>query len=312
MHRRAQFLTRLMVAIAAAWSWTGSSWGEDSAGGAAIAADKPAVMRLARDEEGQPVSLDTAIIRMVGKDAAGAEISVALVGAIHIAEPSYYEQLNEEFGNYDVVLYELVAPQGTKVPRGGGARGGHPISMLQGGMQQMLGLASQLEEVDYQRDHFVHADMTPEQMAETMRDRGEDFLTMFMQMMGRSLAEQSRRQAQAQLNGEPTESGGDMELMMALLSGNRNGRLKHLLAEQFEDIDGSLSLLEGPNGSTLISERNKVALDVLRDQLDAGQRNIAIFYGAGHLPDMYERLVDDFQFTLGEIEWVPAWDLSGK
>lgn len=303
--------SRLLMALATLWGCASDATAQVSTSEAAVA-DKPTFIRLDRDEDGRPVSLDTAIIRLVGKDVTGAEVHVALVGAIHIAEPSYYEQLNDEFGNYEAVLYELVAPPGTKVPRGGGQRDAHPISMLQGGMQQMLGLASQLEEVDYQREHFVHADMTPEQMADSMRERGEDFLTMFFQMLGRSIAEQSRRQAAAQVRGEPQQSGGDLELMMTLLSGNRSGRLKHLLAEQFEDLEGSLAMMEGPDGSTLITERNKVALEVLRAQIAAGQRNLAIFYGAGHLPDMYQRLLDDFDFAHDSTEWVPAWDLSNK
>ena len=62
------------------------------------------------------------------------------------------------------------------------------------------------------------------------------------------------------------------------------------MAETFEDLQGSLLAIEGPEGSTIVSQRNKVALDVLRKALAAGKTKIAIFYGAGHMPDMEQRL----------------------
>ena len=58
--------------------------------------------------------------------------------------------------------------------------------------------------------------------------------------------------------------------------------------------------MEGPKGSTLISGRNKVALDVLRKEIAAGKKKIAIFYGAGHMPDFQKRLRDDFGDEAGQ------------
>ena len=42
---------------------------------------------------------------------------VDLIGAIHIGDKAYYQQLNKDFSAYDALLYELVAPQGTRVPK---------------------------------------------------------------------------------------------------------------------------------------------------------------------------------------------------
>ena len=61
---------------------------------------------------------------------------------------------------------------------------------------------------------------------------------------------------------------------------------KLILAEEFADLGGVMAIYEGPNGSTLVTERNKKALDVLRAQLAAGKKRLAIFYGAGHMSDM--------------------------
>ncbi len=68
----------------------------------------------------------------------------------------------------------------------------------------------------------------------------------------------------------------------------------------------------GPEGSTLITVRNKRALEVLRQQQAAGKRKLGIFYGAGHLSDMHERLVEEFGLTPIGIVWLEAWDLRAK
>ena len=66
------------------------------------------------------------------------------------------------------------------------------------------------------------------------------------------------------------------------------------LAQQFENVETLMVGFNGPDGSTLITERNKVALAVLADELKKGRTQIGVFYGAGHLSDMQERLADDF------------------
>jgi hypothetical protein len=85
------------------------------------------------------------------------------------------------------------------------------------------------------------------------------------------------------------------------------------MAEQFEDLDGMMAAVEGPEGSTLISERNKVALAELPRQIAAGKQHIAIFYGAAHLPDMQRRLQgDEFGMQRTGERWLTAWNLAEK
>lgn len=66
--------------------------------------------------------------------------------------------------------------------------------------------------------------------------------------------------------------------------------------------------MESGDGTVIVSERNKVALRVLQQQIKAGKQHLAIFYGAAHLPDMEKRLLA-MGFTLQKDEWVTAWDL---
>ena len=71
---------------------------------------------------------------------------------------------------------------------------------------------------------------------------------------------------------------------------DRARRLKILLAKQFEGMESLMLAFSGTEGSTLITERNNRALDVLEEQLDDGQERLAIFYGAGHLGEMKDQI----------------------
>ena len=65
----------------------------------------------------------------------------------------------------------------------------------------------------------------------------------------------------------------------------------------------------GEEGSTLITDRNAAALTVLRREIAAGRRRIAIFYGAAHMDDFDQRLQEDFGLQPRETVWLEAWDL---
>jgi hypothetical protein len=103
----------------------------------------------------------------------------------------------------------------------------------------------------------------------------------------------------------------DIRLVMALLDKNRAMALKRVLAEDFLDMEGSIQAIEGPKGSAIIADRNKAALKVLRKQIDAGRKKIAIFYGAGHMADFQDRLRDEFGLAPISTRWLVAWNLKG-
>jgi hypothetical protein len=269
-------------------------------------ADTDNFIRLVRDDKKTPRSMDTAIVTYVPADDAHPGLTVDLIGAVHVGEREYYDQLNSEFEKYDALLYELVAPDDDNVPKAGrGTSNAHPIGLLQNSMKDMLELDHQLSRVKYDRPNFVHADMSPTEFAETMASRDESLTKMFFRMMGQGIAQQSKQQAR---NGRTAEA----DMMAALFSKERAVMLKRVMAEQFGDLESAMAGLDGPEGSTIITERNKVALEVLQEQIDAGKKKIGIFYGAGHLKDMEERLLKDFKLKRGETRWITAWDLRTK
>ena len=84
------------------------------------------------------------------------------MGAIHIGDKTYYEELNRRFRRYDAVLYELVAPREANVPQPGQCPG-TAVGGVQVGMKSLLALAFQLDCIDYAAKNMVHADMSPEE-----------------------------------------------------------------------------------------------------------------------------------------------------
>lgn len=258
-------------------------------------------VRLAKDSAGKPRALQTASVRYRGK-VDGRPVVVDLIGAVHVGDTKYYQQLNKQFRQYDALLYELVAPEGTVIQPGDADRPGSAIGALQNGMSSMLELEHQLAKVDYTRPNFVHADMSPEQFGATMKDRGESFLQMYFRMMGQGIAFQSEQASE----GESV----DMEIIMAFLSNDRARRLKIAFASQMQHLEALLGGFGGADGSTIITERNKAAFVVLRREIDAGKQKLGVFYGAGHLSDMDQRLREDFGLLPEEISWLDAWNLA--
>ena len=277
-----------------------------------------------------PQSLDTSIIRFVPTDEklAKAGVTVDLIGAIHIGDQAYFQQLDKSFKQYDALLYEMVAekdetggapqrwedrdqpgtgtaqaPRKTAVSEEKSFEAGMTvIGGMQLGAKDMLGLAFQLDGINYNATNMVHADMSPEEFAQKMKDRGESFFTMFMQLFMQGLAQQ-----------RANKQGGasDVALLFAFFSSDRELALKRVLAKQFAEVD-ILDMLGGEKGSTIITERNLIALDVLSEQLAKGKKRIGIFYGAGHLGDMSRRLVSDFGMKFTGEKWVEAWNLRSK
>jgi hypothetical protein len=253
-------------------------------------------IRLLKDAQGEPQAMQTAIVHFVPAKAGDRPgLSVDLIGAVHVGEKPYYDQLNKAFTKYDALLFELVADKDV-VPKAG-EKSRSPISGIQTAMKEFLDLDFQLDDIDYTKKNFVHADMSPDEMAKSMKDRGESIWTILLRMMAAGIAQQGNNNA------------SDFDLITALFDKHRAIQMKRFMADQMENMDGMMVAFEGPNGSTLITERNKAALKVLAEEIKAGKKKLAIFYGAGHLSDMEKRLVSDFGLKRADEQWLDAWNL---
>lgn len=314
-------------------------------------AASPDFIRFHEDDKG--AQLQTAIGTY--RNAAG--VTVELIGAVHIADPHYYDVLNHRFTKLDALLYEMVgeplepvagaespdppalepppapkpaaanedplvtglrlladvlaesrkpernvapkaAPDG-EAPAEQAARDRmnwlHPLYLT---MKHTLKLESQMEGIDYTKKNFVHADMTAREFAAMQEDRGEGFLMLWL------------RTVQAQLeHPEITENTpGLMKILEILCRPDSPTELKRLLGRMFDQVEKLMAGMEAGNGSVIVTERNKVALKVLTEEIAKGRKRLGIFYGAAHLADMEQRLLA-MGFQREKLEWVTAWDL---
>ncbi|MFC3193004.1 hypothetical protein ACFODZ_02000 [Marinicella sediminis] len=256
---------------------------------------EPEFIRLVETSEHK--ALQVSVVRYQPRT--GGELIVDLVGAVHVGDRQYYQDLNRLFQNYDAVLYELVAPEGTYIPKGG-VENKSLLSNIQSTMKDVLGLSFQMEEIDYTQQHFVHADFTPEEFSKSMDEKGESVFSIIFNLWRAGLTQQ--------LSGQSGTS--DFDLMMALFADDRQNALKSLMARELANSEGMMKALEGPEGSTLVAERNKKALTVLKREMANNHKSFAIFYGAAHLPDFHQRLISDFDLVPVSTQWVDAWKLK--
>ncbi|HLU40208.1 MAG TPA: hypothetical protein VK081_12550 [Planctomycetota bacterium] len=252
--------------------------------------------------------LEVAIVRYADRER---DLVVDLVSAVHVGEGEYYAELGRRFPTYDAVLYELVAPEGTR-PDPEKADGFNPVSMLQRGLQRVLDLEFQLDAIDYGAENFVHADLSPREIRRLWRERGESLLSTLVKMMAASARIQQERYDQAAERAE-REGRGDADAPAPPRSREARRRAtKWSLAREIGPMEEMLAMFgddDKGSGSVLVGARNARAIEVLRREIGAGKKKFAIFYGAAHMPDIADRLVKDGFERVGE-EWLVAWDID--
>ena len=259
--------------------------------------DKTEFLRFVETEDKTGGQLESAIATYRNADG----VTVHLVAALHIGEKSYYEGLSKSFQTYDALLYEMVKPKDMPAPTRGQQAGGM-VSAFQRFLKDVLELEFQLDAIDYSAKNFVHADLDVETFFKLQEERGESLFTLML----RSMMSQMSRAGQP---GAPAPIT-IFDLLAAMNSPDSARQYKLLFARQFQDVEAQLAGLEGPNGSVLVTERNKAALRVLKETIADGRKNVGIFYGAGHMRGLEDALVGDMGFQRVGVEWRVAWDMS--
>ena len=258
-----------------------------------------AFARVASDAHGRPTALQVAIVRYAPEDE---RFTVDLVSAIHVGDAAYYRNLNERFRAYDVLLYEMVVSgdageTGGPVGSGEGTAGLGLITLMQNGLKDMLDLSYQLDEIAYDAANFVHADMTSDMLRKSMEERDESLYVYFWRAFFAAMDDYAR---------DPLGLR-DLQVVSGALTSGRGNALKIALAHDLVSTSFSSDVFGGENGSALIEARNEHAIEVLKEQIGAGNRQLGIFYGAAHMPDFERRLRDELGLEKTNVEWIDAW-----
>jgi hypothetical protein len=274
----------------------------------AFADNEEQYIRIMRDDRNVVTSLETAVVRFrqpVLKNKPKAKpVTVDLIGAVHIGDKEYYEKLNGLFSQYEVVLYELVTNDPSLIPSPEQLKNTmhekkNSLSAVQDGMAGVLKLEHQLSYIDYTKKNMIHADMSAGELYKRMFEEGE-----FVEIIKRAFLEGfTQDDHSAKTQGR---------FLASFFIKDRSLGLKRAMAMEItEGVESQLFVIDG-EGSAMIAERNGIALKKLREQINAGKRKIAIFYGSAHLYHFRKCLTKDFGMKQTQTDWIQAWDMSGK
>ena len=241
------------------------------------------------DEDEKAARLQTGVTTYVKEGA-----SVTLIGAVHIADKAYYDKLNARFKKHDRLLFEMIGGEKMAQIQQDAAKEDavdlSPMAKTYALIARFLKLSEQKKDIDYSAKNFVHADLTLKEFEKLQEERGESLLSFAMKAA-------EGAEEQPQLSPE--------RLLQALISGNSNGvklEIVHALGKGDEQMGGIIGQ------SVIITDRNKKCFEVLDRELQKGSKNLGIFYGAAHFPDMEKTLLSR-GFKKQSHQWLTAWDI---
>ena len=77
-------------------------------------------------------------------------------------------------------------------------------------------------------------------------------------------------------------------------------QLSHMPLKQVNAVGGE---------NVIISDRNAKCMEVMNREIAKGEKNIGIFYGAVHFPEMEKALLEK-GFTRVKTQWLTAWEVA--
>lgn len=267
-------------------------------------------LRIVRNEDGQPMRLQTAVVRYVAPLPEDAEddatpMVVDLISAIHVADRSYYKDLEELFAPYDALLYELVKEKGGPIPIGEPELSLDPIAMVLDMGLEMVHLSSQTDHIDYTKDNFIHADLSPTEILECMKNRGDSPLTVILDAATEFIRAGNLEDGRQDPEGDEAP---ELDLFSLMMDSDGPMQIKRYFAQQIV-YDSKGPGLGKTLNTLLITDRNNACTKSLQKQLAKGRKKVGIFFGAAHMPDFDRRLREDFGLQRSETRWMTAWDL---
>jgi len=181
-----------------------------------------------------------------------------------------------------------------------GERGGDHV---QAQLAQAMGLAFQLDSIDYGRQGWQCSDLAMDEVNARLAARGASGIELSETLAGTSMMGKMLKVGLGLLTFIDRLSGGVASEMM-----------RYMLVEMLPREDLLEQGLAGPMGEgfveVIIDDRNAEVMHDLQ-ALSADGGAVAIFYGAGHMKDFDERLHEG-GYTRGRVQWLPAITIDLK
>lgn len=305
-------LARFCWTVLAVWV-TGLAAGWPAAPPSSVAEVRP-YLRTSRGTNGT-VALEVALRRL--EPVRGPGPALWLVAVTHLGTSNYYAELQRFLDARPLVLYEAVKREESPPA----VREGYS---LQADLARALGLTFQLDAIRYDRPHFRNSDLSLDDLArlfaaptnapagappESRPDTGPpagavEFGALVQAMSGEGLFGGLARVGVSLLAASPRLQAATKVAMIETL-----GQLPNDLTQIGGLPPGLQRLMR-----VLIEERNEA---VVRDARAALARrpppaSLAVFYGAGHMPDLEYRLCRSLGYQPVEDRWLVAFDVDPR
>jgi hypothetical protein len=238
---------------------------------------------------------------------------VWLAGVSHVGESNYYARLQKLLDAQELVLFEGVTDRASRAAgRRAFERSEEELGSLQTTMAESLGLAFQLDTIDYERPNFRNSDLTIEELSQLIAKEGrpggtpsktmEEFQKLMEMMEGNSLIGALVGAGMKLIGSSPK-----LQAMMKLAMIEMLGRFKGDMS-QFQGLPPEWQRLI----DVLVRARNEAVMKDLRAELRkrSPAKSIAIFYGAAHMEDFERRLVEEMNYRPTRELWLPAFSVD--
>lgn len=176
---------------------------------------------------------------------------------------------------------------------------------IQAKLARAFDLAFQLDEIDYERDNWRNSDMGVDELMRRLEASGADGGVMLDLLSGSSFPARVASMVLSLVEMIPGAAPRGKLMLIELL-----GSSDDLLA-----ATGPMAEAEALM-KVIVDDRNQVVIDDLRKVLDSGEmdrsgsgaprKRVAVFYGAGHMPDLADRLEKDLGFRDMGAKWYSA------
>lgn len=212
-----------------------------------------------------------------------------LVGAVHVGNKDYYQNLQRLLDSNELVMFEGVkgeAKPAEKKPTPAASNNKPVYKTLSDG----LGLEFQLSAIDYTHKNWKNVDLTWEQMDKINKEAEKKGGGSSAYGNIKNVLDPNSSQAKALANMMDTATPGTKEALKLLI-------IKYVAA-------GKVSL-DPATEKLIVDARNKVVIDELSATIKAehAPKSVAVFYGAMHMPSMEKDLVTKFGYKLGKQQW---------
>ncbi len=237
-----------------------------------------------------------------------------LTGVSHIGEPKYFAALQHHLDGQTLVLFEGIndlratktwsdADTNREVDHVQSGDSQKKLSSLQVSMAETLGLAFQLEAIDYRRPNFFNSDLSIQQIREIIAQTGggESFESLVQMMEGGSWLDAIFQVVFQFLSTSPKLRGlSKLALMETIGEIQGDPAQIQMLPPQLKQLLDAL-----------IARRNQRVVADLKLQLAlmTPSNSIAVFYGTGHMRDLEARL-KELGYRPAEQRWFTAFSVD--